>query len=56
MVHSLNSPIFTFKSCQSVVLILYIILLEVARELSRFCKMARRSNVVGPRCFTPSTR
>jgi len=29
--------------------VLYIILLEVAREFSRFCKMARRSKLVGPR-------
>jgi len=28
---------------------LYIILLEVARELSHFCKMACRAKVVGPR-------
>jgi len=27
----------------------YIILLEVGRELSSFCKMAHRSKVVGPR-------
>jgi len=27
------------------------ILLELARELSHFCKMARRSEVVGPRWF-----
>ena len=45
-----------FKCCESFVL--YIILLEVARELSRFRKMARRSNVFGPHClmqwvFTP---
>jgi len=40
--------LFNFKSCESVVL--YIILLEVVRELSRFRKMARRSKVVGPRC------
>jgi len=37
-----------FKSYEYVVL--YTILLEVARELSRFRKMARRSKVVGPRC------
>jgi len=43
-------PIFSFKCCESVVL--HIILLEVARKLSRFCKMARRSKVVGPRCFS----
>jgi len=39
---TLNSlPFVSFKCCESVVL--YIILLKVARELSRFCKMARRS-------------
>jgi len=27
----------------------YIILLEMAHELSRFCRMARRSEVVAPR-------
>jgi len=32
------SSVYNFKSCESVVL--YIILLEVARKLSRFCKMA----------------
>jgi len=42
-------PFFSFKCCDSVVL--YIILLEVACESSRLCKMARRSKVVGPRCF-----
>jgi len=39
--------LFSFKSCQSI--ILYTTLLAVIRELSRFCKMARRSKVVGPR-------
>jgi len=34
-------------SCESFVS--YIILLDVARKLSRFCKMSRRSNIVGPR-------
>ena len=38
-------PVFNFKYCESVVL--YIILLEVDRELSRFCIIARRSKVVG---------
>ena len=38
-------PFFSFK-CEAVVL--YIILFEVAREFSRFFKMARRSKVVGP--------
>jgi len=28
--------------------------LEVGRELSRFCKMARRSKVLGPRCSNRS--
>jgi len=48
MTHSL--PIFSFKYCESFVL--YIILLEVARQWSRFVKMARKSKVpaVGPRC------
>jgi len=32
--------------------VLYIILLEVASKLSRFCKMARRLKVVGPHCLT----
>jgi len=41
-------PSFSFKYCASVVL--YIILLEVAREFSRFFKMARRSKVFGSRC------
>jgi len=40
MTHSLIFP-FSFNYFESVVL--YIILLEVARELSRFCEMARRS-------------
>ena len=40
-------PFFIFRCCESVVL--YIILLETARKLSRFCKMARRWKVVGPR-------
>ena len=39
--------LFNFKACEYVVL--YIILLEVASELSRFCKMAGRL-IVGPRC------
>jgi len=38
--------LFDFKCFESVVL--YIILLKVTRELSRFRKMARRSKVVGP--------
>jgi len=38
---------FRFKYFESVVL--YIILLEVARELSHFCEMAWSSKVVGPR-------
>jgi len=38
---------FIFRYCESVVL--YIILLEMARKLSRFCKMARRYKAVGPR-------
>ena len=46
-------PFFLFKCCEFVVLC--IILLEVARELSRFCKMVRRSKVVGPRCVTSYT-
>ena len=41
-------PVFNFKYCESVVL--YIILLEVSRELSRFCKIACWSKAVGPRC------
>jgi len=41
-------PFFSLKCCESVVL--YIILLEVSRNLSCFCKMASRSKVVGPRC------
>jgi len=40
MTHSLIFP-FSFNYFESVVL--YIILLEVARELSRFCETARRS-------------
>jgi len=40
---------FNFKYCESVGL--YIILLEVACELSCFCKMARRSKVGGPHCY-----
>jgi len=40
---------FSFEWCEFVVL--YIILLEVACNLSRFCKMARRSKVVGPGWF-----
>jgi len=43
------SSLFSFKCRESVVL--YIISLEVALELSRFCKMALRSKVVGPRWF-----
>jgi len=39
---------FSFKCCESFVS--YMILLEVARELSRFCRMAQRSKVVGRRC------
>jgi len=39
----------SFKSCESVVF--HIILLNVARKFSGFCKMARRSNLVGPRCL-----
>ena len=39
-------PFFSFKCCGSVAL--YIILLEVARELSHFCKMAHSLKVVGP--------
>jgi len=39
-------PLFSFKCCA---VVLYIILLEVARELSHFCKIVRRSKVVGPR-------
>jgi len=46
MTHSLIF-LFSFNCCEFVVL--YIILLEVARELSRFCKMAHRTKVVGPR-------
>jgi len=38
---------YSFKCCESVVL--QITVLEVARELSRFSKMARRSKVVRPR-------
>jgi len=33
-------PIFSLKCCESVML--YIILLQVARKLSRFCKMTYR--------------
>jgi len=39
-------PFFSFKSCEPVVL--YIILLKVARKLSHFRKMAHRSKAVGP--------
>jgi len=46
MTHSHISP-YNFKCCASVVL--YIILLEVTRKLSCFCKMARRWKVIGPR-------
>jgi len=46
----LPSSLFSFKSSEHVVL--YIILLEVALKLSRFCKMAQRSKVVGPHCVT----
>jgi len=53
MTHSL---IFTFLvlngvTCESVVL--HNILLEVDRESSRFCKVTRRSKVVGPHWFNP---
>jgi len=40
-------PFCSFKCSESVVL--YIISLEVARELSHFCKMALRLKVVGSR-------
>jgi len=40
-------PFHFFKCCESVVL--YIILLEVARKLPHFYKMAGRSKLVGPR-------
>jgi len=43
-------PFFSFKYCESVVL--HSIFLEVASKFSRFCEMARRSNLVGPRCST----
>jgi len=49
-------PFFTFKSCEAV--ISCFILSEVARQLPRFCKMARRSKVVGPhwaKCFYKQT-
>ena len=42
-------PFFSFKCYESVVL--YILLLKEASELSYFCKMARRSKVVGLRRF-----
>jgi len=44
--HSLVFPFLCFNCC----FVGYILLLQVARELSRFCKMARRSEEVGPRC------
>jgi len=40
------NPFFSFKCCESVDF--YLILLEVARELSRFCEMAGRLEAVGP--------
>jgi len=46
MTHSLLMPILVFN-VESVVV--YIVSSEVAPELSRFCKMARRSKAVGPR-------
>ena len=55
MTHQLNSPNFLlqhFESCEPVVL--HVILLEVARELSGLCKIARRSKLVGPRWYTIS--
>jgi len=45
---------FRFESCEYVAL--HASLLEVALKFSRFCKMARRSNPVGPRSFTRSLR
>jgi len=42
-------PFFGLMSYEAV--FLYFILLEMAHKLSRFCKMTRRSNVVGPRCI-----
>jgi len=50
MTLSLIHAILVLKYCESVVL--YIIVLEVARKLSRFCKMprTRKSKVVGPHC------
>jgi len=55
MTHSLlltHSLVFPFSVLTVVIccFIDYIILLEVACELSRFCKMAHRSEVVGLRC------
>ena len=49
MTHSPNTTIFPFR-CLNLLnrLVSYIILLEMARGLSRFCKMARRSKVHGP--------
>ena len=48
MTHSTNLfSLVNFEPCEYVVL--YIILLEVAHELSRFCKLACRSKVVVPR-------
>jgi len=43
MTHSLFFPLLVST------VVSYIISFEVARELSRFCKMARRSKIVGPR-------
>ena len=45
--HTQLSSIFSLKACEDIVL--YIILLEVALKLSRFCNVARMSKVVGPR-------
>jgi len=52
MTHSLIFPFLVLHIVN--LLFSNIILLEVARELSRFCKMARRSKVVGPRCSRQS--
>jgi len=46
-------PFFSLKSCEAV--ISYFILSEVARKLSRFCKMARRSKVVWGSCSGGNT-
>jgi len=43
---------FSFKSCEFVVL--YIIFLEVARKLSHFCIVTRRSKIFGPRGVSSS--